>query len=280
LPATFDTALVLRLYDWSETSQIAILLTRKHGLVRAMAKGARRPVAKFSGGFELLTAGTAGLLIKPEADLATVTEWDLTDPFWHLRRSLGAFYKASLTAELLQRMIIDREPQPTLFAAAIDYLHTLRQQPDEDAPLLGLLWLILEHLGYQPQVHAMLSGEALPECGFLQFSPEYGGLVAHPATSAGEPSAVPGPLWTVRATTIARLSRLDEYTAQPPSRVFEVDEDSSAAEGPETRRATRLLVSYCEYITAQPLNSRRFCFPEWVSPQPATPYRNGPGQTG
>ena len=274
LPATFDTALVLRLYDWSETSQIAVLLTRNHGLVRAVAKGARRPLAKFSGGFELLTAGTAGLLIKPEADLATATEWDLTHPFWHLRRSLNAFYRASLAAELLQKMIIDRDPQPTLFAAAVDYLQSLRTLPDEDSPLLALLWLTLEHLGYKPQVQATISGEPLAESGLLLFSPEYGGVVSHDA-------AATGPVWTVRASTMARLAELDNPLRKSisPARLQHADDAPTAPEGPETRRATRLLVSYCEYIIAQPLSSRRFCFPEWTSPDSAPSQRNGPGQS-
>ncbi len=275
VPITFDTALVLRLYDWSETSQIAVLLTRNHGLVRAVAKGARRPMAKFSGGFELLTAGTAGLLIKPEADLATATEWDLTHPFWHLRRSLGAFYRASLVAELLQRMIIDREPQPTLFASAMGYLQSLRAQPDEDSPLLALLWMTLEHLGYQPQVQATISGEPLAESGLLLFSPEYGGIVSHD-------DAATGPLWTVRASTMARLAGLDRQAIQskPPAGGPRSSEEAQALpEGPETRRATRLLVSYCEYIIAQPLCSRRFCFPEWTTPDPAVNSPGGPGTT-
>jgi len=278
VPVAFDTALVLRLYDWSETSQIAVLLTRNHGLVRAVAKGARRPVAKFSGGFELITAGTAGLLIKPEADLATATEWDLTHPFWHLRRSLGAFYRASLVAELLQRMIIDREPQPTLFAAAMDYLQSLRTQPDEDSPLLALLWLMLEHLGYQPQVQATISGEPLAQSGLLLFSPEYGGVVPYD-------TAATGPLWTVRASTMARLAGLDNAATQPKllvqsqaNEVQSFEDGPELPEGPETRRAARLLVSYCEYIIAQPLYSRRFCFPEWTTMEPAANQRSGPGQ--
>lgn len=44
-----DRALVVRHYDFSEADRIVVLLTREHGVVRAVAKGVRKNKSRFSG---------------------------------------------------------------------------------------------------------------------------------------------------------------------------------------------------------------------------------------
>ena len=60
-----DSAVCLRCWDYSETSQTVSLLTREHGILRGLAKGAKRPKASFSGGFDPLTCGQLVAIIKP-----------------------------------------------------------------------------------------------------------------------------------------------------------------------------------------------------------------------
>ena len=54
-----DDAICLRVLDFSETSQIVGLLTRRHGLVPMIAKGSKRQSKKnsMSGPLDLLTSG-------------------------------------------------------------------------------------------------------------------------------------------------------------------------------------------------------------------------------
>lgn len=282
---TFDTGLILRLYDWSETSQIVVALTRGHGLVRAVAKGSRRPTAKFSGGIELMTVGQLGLIVKPEQELAQCTEWDLTDPVWHLRTSLAAFYGSMLIADVLMAVVIDRDPHPALFEASLRALGALREAPNADAVVVTLVWLALCEGGYQPEVSATVRGEALPqtEKGVLLFDPALGGVVggataeqvssAAQAQRAGEPAR----LWPVRKATLEALASLDArvHGARPgqelgsgnlqSARAFDV----GWAEGLTTedvRRCGRLLVSHLEYQVGRPLLAREGFYPELVSP--------------
>ena len=265
MAATFDQALVLRLFDWSETSQVAVLLTKSHGLVRAVAKGSRRPAAKFSGGFELLSGGTAGLIIKPERELATCTEWDLSEPFWHLRTSLQAFWRSSMIAELAQRLVIDRQSHEGTFAAVWSYLRSLRGSADDDAELAGVMATLLTEAGVFPQVLAMLDGQEMPGGDVrVAFSPDAGGVVGvFGSAGTAAASSLAGTvdagnvIWPVNGSTLRWLAE------QSLQREGQADSTEDApAHGPEARRAARFLIVYAEYVLAQPLATRRFCFPE------------------
>src|SRR6185436_14793692 len=53
--------LVVRTWDWSETSRIAVLWTREFGKVRVLAKGGRRLKSNFESGLDLLSELTQEL---------------------------------------------------------------------------------------------------------------------------------------------------------------------------------------------------------------------------
>ena len=113
MPPVHDIALCIRHWDWSETSQTVSLFTRTHGLIRGIAKGSKREKSNFSGGIELLTRGQALFILKPAADLANLTAWDLQETFPAIRRNLSSFYSAMYMADLLQH-IEDIEPDQRL----------------------------------------------------------------------------------------------------------------------------------------------------------------------
>ena len=48
-------AIVLRTYDLAEADKIVVCLTREAGVVRAVARGARRLKSRFGGGLEPFT---------------------------------------------------------------------------------------------------------------------------------------------------------------------------------------------------------------------------------
>ena len=59
-------AICLRTADYSETSQVVHFLTRAHGLVRLLAKGAKRPRSKSGGAIDLLSEGQVVYSETPE----------------------------------------------------------------------------------------------------------------------------------------------------------------------------------------------------------------------
>ena len=120
-----DQAVCIRQWDWSETSQTVSLLCREQGLVRGIAKGSKREKSKFSGGFEVLTRGELQSIMKPTADLATFTAWDLQETFPAVRRSLQSYYSGMYLADLVRHALTERNPHPALFDSLVEALRLL-----------------------------------------------------------------------------------------------------------------------------------------------------------
>jgi hypothetical protein len=242
---TFDLAVSVRHWDWSETSQTVWLFTRAHGLVRALAKGSKRPNAPFSGGVELLTLGEAGVLLKPNADLHLMTEWDPREAFPHLRRTLRAHYAALHMADLVQHMVLDRDPHPELFDALVRELEALSREGHEAACVLRFQVDALRAVGLMP----VLDTDAPASARWLVFDPD-----RHRVVGQGEAG------WRVRPDTarlIAALGRRDQAGDNAPgARATGVRDDDATIQ-----RAGRLLSTYIRHILGREPPTARLVFP-------------------
>ena len=151
-----DTAIVLRRWEYSETSQTVSALSREHGLVRGLAKGAIRPGGSFSGGFEPVTRGHLGWMVKAGRDLAILTEWLLEEVYWPTRHNAEANRAAIYAVDLTARLLTDQDPHPIVFDALDQVLADLSCS---SAHLLTFQWTLLEAIGWRPVVeHDVVSG--------------------------------------------------------------------------------------------------------------------------
>ena len=233
MPTIKDQAVCVRVLDWSETSQIVVLLTEQNGKISATAKGAKRQttsvIEKFSGGVDLLTVGGSVLIVKPSADLANLIEWDLLDAHWHLRRDLRAHELAMYSADLVHHVLSDHDPHPNIYAALRRFLRDLAEPARQAESLLRFQWVVVEDLGYRPVLDRdALTDEPLDQTArTLAFNPAAGGLVAD---TGGDDR------WRVRRQTVEALRAVaasDALSDQP---------------GANLDNANRLLCSYFRAI--------------------------------
>lgn len=250
MPTLTDEAICVRHWDFSETSQTVSLFTREHGLLRGLAKGAKRERGRFSGGIDLLVRGRVIALTKAGRELATLTDWDLLEVHRHLREHVEANRAAFYMAELVCRLVAEDESRPRTYEAMASGLRALADPELVDATLLRFQWEILDEGGSRPQLEAAGSSEEdrdgaddgsdAPPAVVL-FSPREGGVVDGDAARGAEdqPRSSGAPVWRVRRETIELLKRLaDEGVIDP-------------ATGPAPRRAGRLLAAYLRELIGQ-----------------------------
>ncbi|MCX5639735.1 MAG: DNA repair protein RecO [Planctomycetota bacterium] len=226
---THDQGVCIRQWDFSETSQTVSLFGRSLGVVRGLAKGARRERGAFDGGFDLLSRGEFGAIIKPNRDLATLTEWDLLEVFPRLRTDLIANQTAFYMADLVGKMLQPEDPHPVLFDCFVESLRTIgaarsseEPPPDGAGSLLMFQSTLLAETGYRPRITTNTLGDV------LEFAPAVGGVL-----QVGE--TTDGPRWKVRRGTIECIAAID---AKQPHNTATITVD----------RANRLLAAYTRHV--------------------------------
>lgn len=232
-----DDAICIRVWDWSETSQTVSLFCRSLGVVRGLAKGAKRQDARFSGGYELFTRGQAGVLLKSGDALATLTAWDLSEIFPGVRRDLGRFHAAMAMLDLTHQMIRDHDPHEAMFDALVAAGRSLGREgvAVPAAALLRFLWVTLVECGYRPDLSrdARLD-KALDLDAVRVFVPRLGGFSAQ--AEMGEDA------WRVRPATVRLLHAVEGDAAE-------------SAETDAVVRAVALLAAYVREVLGQPVSA-------------------------
>ncbi len=127
--------MVLRCQRLGEADRIVSLLTKRHGRVRAVAKGVRRTKSKFGARLE---PGThVDLQLYEGRSLDTITQAETIAPYGALiARDYGRHTAGSAVLETAERLSSEeREPTLKLYLLAIGAMRTLADAA-HDAPLV------------------------------------------------------------------------------------------------------------------------------------------------
>lgn len=142
-------ALVLKTIPFRETSLILHLFTKEHGLVHAIAKGARAS-KKGQTTIERGQLLELNLYIKPDRDLQTAGAINISEYFANTREDLIKSSLRDCAFEVIMSIIKDSHEHPEqfdFFKKFVTYLNN--SKPEECYP--ASLWLFLyrfsEHLG-------------------------------------------------------------------------------------------------------------------------------------
>ncbi len=236
MPSVRDEAVVLRLSDYSESSQIVTLFAAAHGQVRLIAKGARRSTKnRVAPGFDLLEHG-AVQFIPPHGDaqLAILTDWSQHDAFAGLRRELLRLYGGLYAVELVAALTEEYDPHPTLFAALLAALRGLDAAPAPAPHIPTFQAALLDAIGYAPDLGSCVNCRRPAPVGSPAFfSARAGGLLCrdcemHHTEKWRVPSGVLG---TAPATgnALGWFELLDYHLTQTAGRRFKTAAQVKAA---------------------------------------------------
>ncbi len=237
-------------------------MTREHGLIRCIAKGSKREKSAFSGGLEIATMGHMVAIIKPNADLALLTAWDLAEPMYLMRQSLERYHACMFVIDLIPRLINDHDPHPHIYDALIQSLQAIASPERCATPraiyaqLAWYQWQMLDQTGARPELMAdVYTGDELDEdAPVYGFSPELGGLTLDPKHIADD--RMIGALsdtWRVRRSTVDLLRRLRLGAKSDEFR--EISEDQLV-------RLGGLLASYIRFVIGAEVPSGGWVYPQ------------------
>ncbi|MGC5629114.1 DNA repair protein RecO [Georgenia sp. Z1344] len=120
-----DEAVVLRSHDLSEADRIVTMLSREHGLVRAVAKGVRRTSSRFGARLEPFTV--VDVQLHRGRNLDTVTQVETIAPYGRsLATDYSLFTSATVMVETANQLTEAEEvPAPQQYILLIGALHAM-----------------------------------------------------------------------------------------------------------------------------------------------------------
>lgn len=147
MPIEHSEAIVLRTIDFSETSLVLTLFTRRFGKVRGIAKGARQMKNSFDSALDLLTRISVSLIRKNSDALDLLTEAKLIRRFQVGTSGIPGLYAGYFLAELLQMTLEDGEAMPELYDLTAETLSRLEEGRCVEEHLYRFPWSLMTLLG-------------------------------------------------------------------------------------------------------------------------------------
>ena len=118
-------AITIRLTRLTETSLIVHWFTEIHGLVKTVARGARRPKSPFAGKIDLFFGGEISFNRARHGDLHALREVSIHHWREGLRRDYSSILLAGYCCQLLESAVEPEHPDPALhdlLKRALDHL--------------------------------------------------------------------------------------------------------------------------------------------------------------
>lgn len=146
--------LILKSFGLSEADKIVVLLTQNQGLVRGVAKGAKRLKSKFGGALEPFSIVQVEYFQKEERELVSIRQIELVKSFFESAGNIQFLQKFAYLAELLIEFAPPHDPNENLYRMAKVCLETASEFPEslDNIALYFELW-ILRLGGYLPNWH-------------------------------------------------------------------------------------------------------------------------------
>lgn len=148
----FETeGLILKSYSLAEADKIILLLTQNQGLIRGVAKGAKRLKSRFGGSLEPFSIVHVTYFQKEERELVSIRNIDLIQSYFENAGEIEFLQKFSYLVELLIEFAPPHDPNERLYRMAKVCLETASKMPEslESIMVYFELWL-LRLGGYLP----------------------------------------------------------------------------------------------------------------------------------
>lgn len=143
--------LILKSYSLAEADKIVVVFTREQGLVRGVARGAKRLKSRFGSGLEPFSIVRLTYFQKEEKELVTISQTELIKTYFGFTSNLEILQKFAYLAELLTDFAPPHQSDERLYRMAKVCFDTAVEHPGflENIVLYFEIWT-LRLGGYLP----------------------------------------------------------------------------------------------------------------------------------
>ncbi|MEY2807596.1 MAG: hypothetical protein RIR65_2013 [Planctomycetota bacterium] len=166
MPNIRDTAILLRRHPWAESSLVVHALTRHHGRVALLAKGAYRATSRYYGVLDHGPTLELEYARTERAELGTLRAGSVVRTRRALERDLERWRAACTSWELVECVARPDDPDPLLFDLLEATLDALARGEDPWRAQVRFELQVLEHIGLAPALlGCAMCGGAAPARG-------------------------------------------------------------------------------------------------------------------
>lgn len=153
MPLIESRAIILRTYKLAEADKIAVMLTPDAGLVRGVAKGARKLTSRFGAALEPYTLMTVEYFEKEGRDLVSVRRAEIIKSYFNLVGREDVYQGLEYLSEITIEFVPPQEPNPLIFRMVSACLEIIEKIPEQTALILRYfeIW-ILKLGGFLPDL--------------------------------------------------------------------------------------------------------------------------------
>jgi DNA repair protein RecO (recombination protein O) len=208
-------AVVSNTMRFSNSSKLVTLITERHGLIKVMARGARRPTSRFGAALEPITLIETIYFHKEGREIQTVSSADILEPYERIKSSLRVLTAASAMIGAAQSVTSPDDPSSGTFGVLVESLNSLEGSGDgeSDKHLWRFMLRLLDAAGYRPSLDRCAICGNKPKATSVFFSYGDGGMICSCTDAEGKYGfrISPGALMAMKSLSAARdedLSRI------------------------------------------------------------------------
>lgn len=178
------TGIILNKVEVGETDRIYTIYTLEAGKIRALANGVRKPNAKLAGNLEPITK--VEVFLAKSRGMGKITGVISLNNFSGIKEDLDALEKAGYVFKLLNKLIVEQEPDEEAFLILKSFLNNLDALTKKKETLekydiltIGFVLKFLSIVGYHLEVERCVhcEGKLWPENNY--FSASKGGVLCN-----------------------------------------------------------------------------------------------------
>ena len=123
-------AIVLKTHNLAEQDKIVVLFTKDKGIIRGVAKGARKFINRFGGSLEPLSLIRVNYYEKETRELVVIKSCELLESFFEIQKDIKVIYHLSYFVELIEEFFPLKSVEELSYRLLVSVLRAIKEGSD------------------------------------------------------------------------------------------------------------------------------------------------------